>query len=581
MRGLSIILVLLLFNASTYAQWKSYYPDGKLSKKNQEKEDKEKNKAKFDNYFFKAIKAKSLEDYDEALQHFSKCIEIDNKASAALYESAIINAENGNHKNAIEQIKAATKLEPKNRWYLYLYAEILFSKQDFINAAEKYKKLITLEPNNEELYFKLSEIYIYSNNFKKAIGVYDSLEKKKGVDKNISIQKQKLYRKINDIKGAIKELKKITEKSPNDAEILAILAELYLLNDEKERAFELFKKLSIIDPNNGRIHLTLAEHYRDQGQNDKSYEELKLAFKSTKLNIDSKIRVLISYYQLIASNEKMQNQAYELAEILITIHPHELKPKLVLADILYTDQQYQKAKEKYLFILETEKSKNQVWGQVLFIQAEQNDFEGMLKTSKEALEYFPSDPLFYYFNAISNKWFKNYEITINQLETGIEFVVENQTLLMEFYSTLADTYHIKEEHELSDAYYEKVLELDPNNILVLNNYAYYLSLRKTNLEKAKKMSFKCNELQPNNGTYQDTYGWVLYALKEYKEAKLWLIKALSNGSDTSPVVVEHYGDVLYILGEAEEAVNQWKKAKSLGGNSKFLNKKIKEKKLYE
>ena len=581
MRGLSIILVVLFFCVSADAQWKSYYPEGKLSKKNQEKEDKEKIKAKFDSYFFKAIKAKSLEDYDEALIHLSKCIEIDNKASAAFYESAIINAEKGSHKKAIEQIKVATKLEPSNRWYLSLYAEILFSKQDFNNAAEKYKTLISLEPNNEELYFKLSEIYIYTNNFKKAIEIYDNLEKKKGVDKSISMQKQKLYRNLNDIKGAIKELKKIIEKTPNDTEILAILAELYLLNDEKEQAFELFKKLSIIDPNNGRIHLTLAEYYRDQGQNDKSYDELKLSFKSTKLNVDTKVRVLISYYQLIATNEEMRNQAYELAAILIATHPEDLKSKLVLADILYTDQQYQKAKEQYLFILESEKSKNQVWGQVLFIQAEQNDFEGMLKTSKEALEYFPSDPLFYYFNAISNKWFKNYEIAINQLETGIEFVVENQNLLLEFYSSLADTYHIKEEHELSDAYYEKVLEIDPNNILVLNNYAYYLSLRKTNLEKAKKMSFKCNELQPNNGTYQDTYAWVLYALKEYKEAKIWLTKALSNGSDSSSVVVEHYGDILYILGEVDEAVIQWKKAKSLGGNSKFLNKKIKEKKLYE
>ncbi len=95
------------------------------------------------------------------------------------------------------------------------------------------------------------------------------------------------------------------------------------------------------------------------------------------------------------------------------------------------------------------------------------------------------------------------------------------------------------------------------------------------------MSFKCNELEPNNGTYQDTYAWVLYELKEYDEAKEWLLKALLNGSEKSPVVVEHYGDILYVLGEVEEAVNQWKKAKELGGSSKFLNQKIEEKKLYE
>jgi tetratricopeptide (TPR) repeat protein len=218
---------------------------------------------------------------------------------------------------------------------------------------------------------------------------------------------------------------------------------------------------------------------------------------------------------------------------------------------------------------------------VLFIQAEQNDFEGMLKTSKESLEYFPADPLFYYFNGVSNKWFKNYDVAINSLEIGAEFVVDNQNLLLECYSSLADVYHTTKQYKLSDEYYEKVLEIDPNNILVLNNYAYYLSVRKTNLEKAKEMSFRSNELEPNNGTYQDTYAWVLYELKEYELAKEWLLKALLNGSDKSAVVVEHYGDILYRLGEVYEALNQWKKAKELGDASEFLDKKIKEGKLYE
>jgi tetratricopeptide (TPR) repeat protein len=95
------------------------------------------------------------------------------------------------------------------------------------------------------------------------------------------------------------------------------------------------------------------------------------------------------------------------------------------------------------------------------------------------------------------------------------------------------------------------------------------------------MSFKCNELETNNGAYQDTYAWILYELKEYKQAKEWLLKALLNGSEKSAVVVEHYGDILYKLGELNEAIHQWKKAKELGDASKFLNQKIEEGKLYE
>jgi len=264
---------------------------------------------------------------------------------------------------------------------------------------------------------------------------------------------------------------------------------------------------------------------------------------------------------------------------MINSHPNDLKAIVVYADILYTDNKFQEAKEQYLLVLEKDKTKSQVWSQVLFILAEQSDFETMLSVSDEALEYFPTDPLFYYFNGVSNKWLKNYSEAISSLETGIEFVIDNQNLLLEFYSSIADAYHATKQHKLSDEYYEKVLEIDPTNVLVLNNYAYYLSVRKESLEKAKKMSFKCNELEQNNGTYQDTYAWILYELKDYENAKQWMLKSLKNGSDISTVVVEHYGDILYKLGDIEEAIIQWKKAKNLGGVSKNLNKKINEGKL--
>ena len=580
MKKLYFILFYLI-SAPTFAQWKSYYPETNESKKTLKEQNLEKDNFLFNQYLFNALKAKSLENFEESLNFFQKCIKLDDSQAVPFYESAVINKENGNFDLATEQIKTAVTIENDNRWYVIAYAEILFSNQDFKNAAIEYKKLIALEPGNEEFYFMLSDTYIYANDFEKAIAVYDELEKYKGVDKIISMQKHKLYRKINNMKGAIKELQTILIAFPDEIEAMEILSELYLLNDEKEKAFELFKKIAVLAPENGRIHLTLADYYRQNGENETSYNELKLAFKSTKLNIDTKVRILISYYQLIPLNPEMSLQAIELSEIMISVHPNDLKARSVYADIMYTDNQFQEAKEQYLYILEQDKSKSQIWSQVLFIQAEQNDFEGLLKTSSEALEYFPTDPLFYYFNGVSNKRFKNYDDAINSLEMGVEFVIDNQNLLLEFYSSLADAYHATKAHKLSDAFYEKVLAVDSNNILVLNNYAYYLSVRKVNLERAKAMSFKCNELEQNNGTYQDTYAWILFRMGDYSDAKRWMQKSLKNGGDKNAVVVEHYGDILYKLGEVKLAVEQWKIAKVLGDGSKQLSKKITEGKLYE
>jgi len=568
-------------SVQTFAQWKSYYPEEKNKNKKSVKQEVDKDNFMYNTHLFGALKAKSLENFEEALKQFQKCIKLNDKQAVPFYESALINKNQGNLELAEEQIKIATTLEENNRWYQLAYAEILFSNQDFKSAAVQYKKLLLSEPGNEDIYYMLADTYIYNNDFLKAIAVYDDLEENKGVNKMISMQKHKLYMELQKKKNAIKELVNLLAKSPNDIEALEILSEVYLLNDEKDKAFEIFKKLAIIAPNNGRIHLTLADYYREQGDNMKSFEELKLAFKSTKLGVDIKVRVLVSYFQLLAVNDIMREQAYALAKLLIEAHPAEVKPHAVYADILYTDNRFEEAKEQYLVVLEKDKTKSQVWSQVLFIQAEQNDFEGMLKTSDEALTYFSTDPLFYYFNGVSNKRFKHYPEAISALEMGIEFIIDNDMLLLEFYSSLADLHHATGDDNLSDSLYEKVLSMDAENVLVLNNYSYYLSVRKIKLERAKEMSLKCNELEKDNGTYQDTYAWILYELKQYVKAKEWMLKALTNGGDKSAVVVEHYGDILYQLGDVESAISQWKKAKELGEASKFLNQKIEEGKLYE
>ena len=576
-----IIILLCLVSVQTFAQWKSYYPEGKNKKKKVVEQEVDKDNFMYNTHLFGALKAKSLENFEEALKYFQKCIKLNDKQAVPFYESALINKSQGNIELAVEQIKIATKLEENNRWYRLAYAEILFSNHVFKSAAIQYKKLLTSEPGNEELYYMLADTYIYDNDFLKAIAVYDDLEENKGISKMISMQKHKLYMELQKKKNAINELVNLLEKFPNDIEALEILSEVYLLNDEKEKAFEIFKKLAIIAPENGRIHLTLADYYREKGDNMKSFEELKLAFKSTKLGVDIKVRILVSYFQLLAVNDSMREQAYALAKLLIEAHPNEVKPHAVYADILYTDSRFEEAKKQYLIVLEKDKTKSQVWSQVLFIQAEQNDFEGMLKTSEEALTYFSTDPLFYYFNGVSNKWFKHYPEAISTLEMGIEFIIDNEMLLLEFYSSLADSYHATKEHELSDEYYEKALEIDSNNVLILNNYAYYLSVRRIKLERAKEMSFRCNDLEKDNGTYQDTYAWILYELKEYEKAKEWMEKALQNGGDKSAVVVEHYGDILYKIGSIDKAISQWKKAKELGEASQFLNQKIEDGKLYE
>ena len=149
---------------------------------------------------------------------------------------------------------------------------------------------------------------------------------------------------------------------------------------------------------------------------------------------------------------------------------------------------------------------------------------------------------------------KKYEDVIKVLEYGVKLVVNNDDLLAQFYMYLGDAWHTLKNTEESDKAYEKSLKAKDNNPYVLNNFAYYLSVRGTELERAEKMAKKAVELDTDNSSFEDTYGWVLYKLGKTKEAKKWIGKALEDKENVSSEVLEHYGDVLYKLGEPEKAI---------------------------
>ena len=565
--------VFILSSLSTIAQWKSFYPDNKPPK-SQIKKDKSDNDLLFNTIYFNALKQKSLENYDQSLKIFQRCIKMKPNNIEVVYQASLISSFLGLSTEAILYSEQTVESKPKNIWYLRNHIENLLELPDYKLASEYLLKLVDLEPNNEVNFYQLADSYIYDKNYRKAISVYNRLEKIRGISKLTSMQKQKLYMQTKNFKMATNEIFKLSDKFPLDLEILEILAECYLLSDKRDLAFDIFKRIALLSPENGKIHLTLANYYRDKNNNNKSYDELRLAFSSSQLSLEVKISILASYFPLLTTNDTLKKQAYELCLIMINIHPLSPQVYAIYADLLFSDKKKNQAKEFYKKTLKIDKNFKDVWTQLLFIDVEQNNFDSLLLYSFDALNLFPTDPLYYYFYAISNLRINQPIIAFKYLEIGIEYVYDNPPLLKEFQISLAESSNSMQEYSYSDSIYEKVLSVDPDNILVLNNFSYYLSLRKEKLEKAKTMSYKCNKLEPNNGTYQDTYAWVLFCLGEYVEARLWVEKAINNGSDTSFVVLEHYGDILFKLNLKQEAIVQWKKAFSINGKSQSLMKKI-------
>ena len=578
---LKYIFLLLITLGVSFTSCKSTKNASSQTKTPSGKELSDKERIEFEYYFFNANKEKVLGNYDLAENLFSQALHLNPSSAATMYELANIYAFQNNKNQSLFYSKRAAELDPSNIWYQLLYSESLKESKQFDEVAKVYEKLIKLYPERIDFYYELGNAYLYVNKPSDAIKVYDKIENRIGVTEDASLQKIKIHRSTKSFDKAITEAKKLIITFPKESKYYGILGELYQDMGQNEKALDTYNELLKIDPNNAYVHLSLADYYRSLKQNQKAFEEIKIAFKSKDLDIDTKVKILLSYYSITESFPELKPDADELCKIIVEVHPEEAKSFSIYGDFLYRDKKLEEARTQYRKSIALDKEKYALWNQLLTIDAELNDYEAMAKESAEAIDLFPNQPTFYFMCGAANVQLKNYQIAIRLLEEGSQFVYDNPALLSQFYSYLGDAYNQLKDNSASDNAYEKSLKLEPNNSYVLNNYAYYLSLRKFNLEKAEEMSKKSNELDPKNSSYQDTYGWILYQTGKFEDAKIWIGKAIDNGGEKNGTLLEHYGDVLYMLNEKEGALNYWMEAKKAGGSTDLIDKKIADKKLYE
>lgn len=532
--------------------------------------------------FFNATKEKQLGNFDDALKKFTRCLEIDPNNHASMYEMASIYFHLMNREKAYELVSKAVKLNPKNEYYRLLLADIYTEQGNHMEAARIYEKLLKDYPEKIEYYYEWANALLYANKYEEAIEVYDKLDEVIGISEEISVQKQKIYLSIKKPEKAIAEMQKLIDAFPNEGTYYGMLAEIYATNGMQEKAAEMYKKMGELSPNDPMLHLSLAEHYKNQGEKEKSFAELKKAFKSVDLDIDTKVKILLSYYTITEDpNSGLLDQAFELLDILVDVHPNDAKSHAMQADFLFRENKMAEARDAFRKAIELDQSRYLVWSQLLIVESELRDYEALLKESEEALELFPNQAMVYLMNGIAKNQLKKHQEAADILESGLIFARDTY-LKVQILTTIGDIYNTLTDYEKSDAAFDKALKLDPENATVLNNYSYYLSLRKgESLEKAEEMSSKSLKLEPENPSFQDTYGWILYQQGKYEEAKKWLFKSMENSNESSGVILEHYGDTLYQLGETNEALNYWQKAKEAGGGSEQLEQKITDKKLHE
>lgn len=560
----------------------------KNKKKNKKYEIDESDRRAAEFYFIEGEKFFILEDYAKALSTFQKCLGITPENSAAYYKIAEIMYRNEQYPGAEQNVNKAILYDNTNKYYYLLAADIATAYGDFDKATQYYEEMLSTISETEIYYTELAGMYLFQNKLNEALETYHKAEEKYGISDQISLQKQQIYLKQNKIDEAILEGQKLVDAYPGNHRFVLTLAKVMHTNGKKDKAINLLADFLKIEDNT-TVKLQLAQYYSKEDRHKESEQLIKESFADPLLDLELKTQVLVIYINRFPDSRAIR-VSRELGQILIDTHPNESEAYLVNADMLATlnsletlentESIQKKSAEYYRKSLAYDQSNFTVWQNLMNLDMQLSRWDSIIVHAETALELFPNQPVIYLYAGMGYSRKKIYDEAVQYLEQGKKIAATNPRLLASFYSSLGSAYNALEDYVNSDKAYESAIDINPNDDIILNNYSYYLSLRKEKLKKARRMAQEVVRRNPDNATYLDTYAWVLFHLKEYKEAKRILEKVIQS-NNANAVHYDHYGDVLFKLGNVNEAVINWQKAKKLDETIEKIEKKISRKKIFE
>nr|WP_299418437.1 tetratricopeptide repeat protein [uncultured Emticicia sp.] len=527
-------------------------------------------------YFVEGMKYFIAETYDKAIPLFKKAAEGNPISAGVNYMIAKAFDASGDLASATVYGEKSLKLDDSNKFYLKFMGEIYTKQKRYKDAAEMYEKLADKFPQDIDNYLDLSNVYILQEKFSDAVDIYNKIERTIGVSEEITRQKQLIYLKQNKIEKAIEEGDRLIASEPTEPEYVVQQAQILISNERYDQAVTMLKSSLKKNLNFAEAHVLLAEIYRKQNELEKCNEELQVAFANKNLPVEVKFKILSSYMLMMKedNSDTTLDNLLTLTYELIKQSPNEAKGYVVLGDLLMKKGEMATARDNYVKSTLYDKSVFEVWLAIVELDAKLNHIDNLAKHSEEAIEYFPNQSFFWYHNGFANFAKKDFQKALSSLEEARNLSLDNAELSKHVNALLGDTYNELKKYDKSDDAYEAVLKTDPDYEHVLNNYSYYLSIRKDKLSRAVQLSTRLTEKFSDNATYLDTHAWVLYTMKQYQKAREFLERALKQEKGVSGTIVEHYGDVLFQLGEKEKAIEQWKIARSMGENSTNIDKKI-------
>jgi len=370
-----------------------------------------------------------------------------------------------------------------------------------------------------------------------------------------------------------------------------LMAELYKSTGNMEKLIPAFDQLIRLSPEQKNLYYDRANALSIAGKKEEAllaYNLLEKKFGPSATLNRAKQRIsadtLPADSMAMATQYAVQKNFQAAARILKNIAPAHLEDPLYFAlsgDILYENGNLPAALRSYRKALKISDQLYGVWEKVLNIHILLGQYKQMIEMGEAALSVYPNQAILYYYMAFALHREEQNNAALSHVKTALSLDGDNKELQALIFALQAEILIDERKPDAADVAFDQAVKLDPQNYLIMNNYAYYLALRNENLNKAVSLIDIAARALPNDASIADTYALVLFRGGKYAVARTWIEKALENKEAENGVYLEHYGDILFLLGEADNALVQWKKSRDAGNGSTLLKRKIDEKKYFK
>lgn len=535
----------------------------------------------FDYCYLQALTLKEQGQHDAAFEMFEHCHSLDPSSPAILFELSFYYMFLGKKGEALAMMKRAVNMEPGNFWYRQILATAYENNGERDNAIAIYESMAKDFPSNSEIHLILSGHYAEQEEYEKAIAALNDYERKEGKSEQISMQKFEISMMMHDSTKAIAEVAKLSADNPDNPKYKVLLGDAYQYNGNMPRAYQIYQEVLSQEPTNIDAQLAMVNYNRMQN-NDTLYKaSLDTLLMNRRMSSSARSEILVKVISEIEKNGGDSIYITDLCERLISLPGNQLPTMTVYAQYLgmknAPEEQVTPLLQK---ILRIEPENRMAQLQLLNYAILRSDYDDIIARADTAILYNPEMLRLYYFRGIAAYKKGNPEEAVKTYRLGIQKRSEetDTRIISEMFTLIGDTEHELGNMQATFEAYDSALIYDPRNIVVLNNYAYFLSLEERDLQRAEEMSYRTIKEEPENPIYIDTYMWILFKQKRYEEACAYAEKLMTSDEEMNAVEYVHCGDIFAMCGDMERALDCWLEAEKKGDDSKILKRKIKKKK---